>query len=74
MQPEMTPLIFSKYIREGTHFTAETRLHGPARRLAQEVGALIFTDNQFPVYMGRLGEGPQPHARSERLPVESLLK
>ncbi len=74
MQPEMTPLIFSKYVREGTHFTANTRLHGPARRLAEEVGALVFTDDLFPVYMGRLGEGPLPHARSERLPVERLLK
>jgi hypothetical protein len=73
MQPEMTPLIFSKYVRESRQFTAKTSLHGPARRLAQEVSTLVFTDDLSPVYMGRLGEGPLPHARSERLPVESLL-
>jgi hypothetical protein len=73
MQPEMTPLIFSKYVREGTPFTRETRLHGQARRLQQEAAALIFTDDLFPVYMGRLGAGAAPAARSERLPVEDLL-
>ena len=74
MQPEMTPLIFSKYVREGRNFTTKTQLHGTAQRLAQEVATLVFTDDQSPVYMGRLGAGPLPHARSERLPVESLLK
>jgi hypothetical protein len=74
MQPEMTPLIFSKYVREGTAFTRETKLHGPARRLQEEAAELIFTDALFPVYMGRLGAGPVPRARSERLKVEDLLK
>jgi hypothetical protein len=74
MQPEMTPLIFSKYVREGTPFTQTAKLHGPARRLQQEAAALIFTDALAPVYMGRLGAGPAPQARSERLSVEQLLK
>jgi hypothetical protein len=74
MQPEMTPLIFSKYVREGTPFTQSVKLHGPARRLQQEAAALIFTDALAPVYMGRLGAGPAPKARSERLSVEQLLK
>jgi hypothetical protein len=75
MQPEMTPLIFSKYVREGTSFTAKTSLHGAARRLQQQTAELIFTDpSLFPVYMGRLGAGPAPAARSERLAVEQLLK
>jgi nitroreductase len=73
MQPEMTPLIFSKYVREGTTFTRESKLHAPARRLQREAAALIFNDALFPVYMGRLGAGPAPQARSLRLPVEQLL-
>lgn len=73
MQPEMTPLIFSKYVREGRVFTSKKALHAPARRLQQDAAALIFDDALFPVYMGRLGAGPAPHARSERLPVERLL-
>jgi hypothetical protein len=74
MQPEMTPLIFSKYVREGTDFTREAKLHLPARRLQEEAARLIFNDGLFPVYMGRLGAGPAPAARSERLTVEQLLK
>jgi hypothetical protein len=74
MQPEMTPLIFAKYVRENTHFTRETRLHAPARRLQQQGAELIFNDALYPVYMGRLGAGPAPTARSQRLPVEQLLK
>jgi hypothetical protein len=74
MQPEMTPLIFSKYVREGTRFTGKTSLHGAAENLRRQTEALVFTDALFPVYMGRLGAGPAPKARSERLPVEQLMK
>jgi hypothetical protein len=74
MQPEMTPLIFAKYVRENTPFTRKTRLHAPARRLQQQGAELIFNDALYPVYMGRLGAGPAPAARSQRLPVEQLLK
>jgi hypothetical protein len=74
MQPEMTPLIFSKYVREQRQFTCQQRLHGLAARLAREASALVFNDALFPVYMGRVGAGPAPTARSERLPLDELLK
>jgi nitroreductase len=74
MQPEMTPLIFSKYVREQRRFTDTAGLHGLAARLEREARQLIFTDALFPVYMGRIGAGPAPTARSERLPLEQLLK
>lgn len=74
MQPEMTPLIFSKYVREGTRFTGEAGLGDFAADLQRRTAALVFTDELHPVYMGRLGYGPAPKARSERLPVEQLLK
>ena len=70
----MTPLIFSKYVREQRQFTTTAKLHGMAARLEREARELIFTDNLFPVYMGRLGAGSAPKARSERLPLEQLLK
>jgi hypothetical protein len=73
MQPEMTPLIFSKYVREQRQFTQTSKLHGLAAKLQQEAAALVFNDALFPVYMGRLGAGPAPTARSERLPLEQLL-
>lgn len=74
MQPEMTPLIFSKYVREGTSFTLDTKLHSRAARLEGQTASLIFTDENFPVYMGRIGAGPAPTARSERLPVAALMQ
>jgi hypothetical protein len=74
MQPEMTPLIFSKYVRDTRHFTGKARLHGPARRLQAQAHKIIFTDANFPVYMGRIGSSKAPLARSERLPLEQLLK
>jgi hypothetical protein len=74
MQPEMTPLIFSKYVREDRAFTQTAQLQPLAARLEKQTRALIFTDQLFPVYMGRLGAGPAPTARSERLSVEQLLK
>jgi hypothetical protein len=74
MQPEMTPLIFSKYVREQTAFTTTRKLHGQAASLREQAEKLIFTDALFPVYMGRLGAGPAPKARSERRSVEELLQ
>ncbi|GAB3461326.1 hypothetical protein GCM10027321_21850 [Massilia terrae] len=73
MQPEMTPLIFTKYVRERRAFTQAAQLHGLAEQLERESSALVFTDALTPVYMGRIGTGPAPRARSERLPLEQLL-
>jgi len=73
MQPEMTPLIFSRYVMEGRHFTHAQNLHGRAARLQRQTARLIFDKAAFPVYMGRLGAGPIARARSERRPLEELL-
>jgi hypothetical protein len=74
MQPEMTPLIFSRYVTQGRHFTNTTSLQARARRLQRQTAELICTDGATPVYMGRLGAGPAPRARSERLPLEQLIQ
>lgn len=74
MQPEMTPLIFAKYAREGTAFTAQQKLAASARDLQRQTEALIFTDDLFPVYMGRLGYGPAPTSRSLRRPLAELMQ
>jgi hypothetical protein len=74
MQPEMTPLIFSKHVREGTEFTQLAKLHPLASRLQQQTAELVFAGPGFPVFMGRLGDGPAPAARSERKPLESLIR
>jgi len=73
MQPEMTPLIFSKYVREKTRFTETVSLHRLAASLERDTAALIFNDSNFPVYMGRVGAGKAPAARSERKPLSELM-
>jgi hypothetical protein len=74
MQPEMTPLIFSKYIREGTAFTSTPALVDMARRLERQSAPILYSDDLHPVYMGRLGYGPRPKGRSKRRPIAELLK
>jgi hypothetical protein len=74
MQPEMTPLIFSAYVQHDQPFSTVDKLHGSARLLHQRLHKLIGTGNGQPVFMGRLGAGPAPQARSLRKPVEELMK
>ena len=70
----MTPLIFSKYARENTRFTADARLENAARELQRQTETLIFGGAGHPVYMGRLGYGPRPTSRSVRRPVAELMQ
>jgi nitroreductase len=73
-QPEMTPLIFAAYHREGRRFAAyEPALRRAAwvdRRLRALVGGEIAENA---VWMGRVGVGQRPAARSVRRPLQSLI-
>ena len=73
LQPEMTPLIFSRYIREGIEFSRMPGATETAVSLGQRLGE-IFQDmpiNQV-AFLGRIGNGKAPSSRSLRLPVERL--
>ena len=75
VQPEMTPLIFSEYLRNGVEFTG----HRPSRELAARVvsrlGRLLGEDRLGrALFMGRIGEGRMPVARSLRLPLGRLIR
>jgi nitroreductase len=77
MQPEMTPLIFSRYVEEGIEFTAEKKLMPLAIELREETNRLLGKKPGDPfreVYMGRLGAGPAASARSERKPLRDLIR
>jgi hypothetical protein len=74
MQPEMTPLIFTSYLRQGIRFSVLPQMERAARRLEGQMASLIETDAAAPVYMGRLGYGPQPRARSLRKSLGELLR
>jgi nitroreductase len=75
LQPELTPLIFSRYARQGIAFTGVR----PAIERAQEIcGTLeqLFgkKDAESAVFLCRLGYEPTAVSRSLRLPLEKLLR
>jgi len=74
-QPEITPLIFARYARVGRRFSATAGMseaaHAVRGRLAELVGGEHTLDRA--VWLGRIGAGRPPSARSLRLPLEKLL-
>jgi len=73
-QPEMTPVIFSRYSSSGVTFTkvkpALARAHQVSVDLGEIIGMQKFTD--FAVFMGRVGIGRRPLSRSLRLEIDKL--
>jgi hypothetical protein len=74
-QPEMTPVIFSRYVAQARTFTSITREQALAERLADDLSGLLGTgENPLQrVYMGRVGFGTAPQSRSVRPPLEKLF-
>jgi len=74
LQPEMTPLIFDSYIRGNVAFTGHKPSMQLARSLSTQLNDIISPEStEQTVFMGRLGAGPVPTARSVRLPLDDLL-
>ena len=76
LQPEMTPLIFSGYLREKVEFTSEPKLMRYAEKIFKMFRELFGKDDIKPenvVFMGRIGHGKKVYARSLRLSVEQLI-
>jgi hypothetical protein len=72
-QPEMTPLIFSGYAREGRVFSSAPGAQAAAARMAAGLERLIGTDRLArAVWMGRIGAGAPATSRSLRLSLEQL--
>jgi sulfur-carrier protein adenylyltransferase/sulfurtransferase len=75
LQPEMTPVIFSRYIRAGRAFTASPAPLALAKKLAGRFAEFVGRENApRTVFLGRLGEGAAASARSTRLPLARLMK
>ena len=74
-QPEMTPVIFSRYVANGMTFTEVASEQALASKLAGDLAALVpeAADPARRVYMGRVGIGEAPQSRSIRRPLSSLL-
>ncbi len=73
-QPEMTPLIFGAYVRDGTPFTSLPQLQAQAQDLERAAREVIGTDIERAVWMGRVGVGVTPFARSMRRPLPQLMR
>lgn len=74
VQPEMTPVIFSRYHRHRLRFTGVAQAAAKVENLNRRVAEMLAgesVDRLF--FMGRVGDGPAPRARSVRRPLEQLL-
>jgi hypothetical protein len=74
MQPEMTPVIFSRYVKNGLRFSRLENMFVRAQDLKNQIDRLLVADSTFPVFMGRVGAGSAPESRSIRLPLSRLMK
>lgn len=73
-QPEMTPLIFSRYARERVRFSAEADAFERADAIRAAFYELIGEKvAERAVVMARIGAGPAPLARSLRRSLSGML-
>ena len=72
-QPAATPLVFARYLRERTYFTANSRELALAAKLASRLDELLGGRTDRTVWLGRIGHGAPALARSTRLPLQDLM-
>jgi hypothetical protein len=73
-QPEMTPLIFARYVRNGLRFSESEGSIASATELARRCDAVFDAPvMKRGLWLGRLGDGPRATSRSVRLPLAKLL-
>lgn len=74
LQPEMTPLIFSGYVRKKVVFTSIDKLNQLASALERSLTVLFGEQaSRQAVFVGRIGYGKTAYARSLRLSVNDLI-
>ena len=74
LQPEITPLVFSRYAREGRPFSRKPGLHALAEQVKLELEQLLGSEPAHQsVFMGRLGFSEPASSRSLRRPLDELL-
>jgi nitroreductase len=73
LQPQYTPLVFAAYARKGLAFTTVAAARRRAESVAARLAVLLSPQRaEHAVFLGRIGHGPAPAARSLRLPLERL--
>ncbi len=71
-QPEQTPVIFSKYLREDTPFTHQESVMANARK-GRDMFERIVKDAENVCFLGRTGRCEIPKSRSTRLDLSDLI-
>lgn len=75
LQPEMTPLIFSRYAAADLRFSRVTRAQAAAGRISRITSALLGSGvAERAVFMARIGDGHAATARSLRLALDKLIQ
>lgn len=75
VQPEMTPIIFAAYVRAGKSFTSRRHLWDSAKGLRDRLERILGTDTVCcGLFLGRIGAGKSPRARSLRVPLGRLTE
>ncbi len=73
-QPEQTPLIFVRYLRNGITFTGHAGSLSQAQKLVGQLDAVLGERVPLTLFMGRVGHAPPPAARALRLPLQKLIR
>ena len=73
LQPELTPLIFSRYVREERRFSQSAAARKQAQILSTQLNEMLENTTPRAAFMGRIGQGAPPWARSLRLPLPKLI-
>jgi len=73
LQPQYTPVVFQEYLADQVPFTGEAKILDGARAVVRGLQSFLGQDAGRCIYMGRLGAGNPPIARSTRLPLEDLI-
>lgn len=74
LQPEVTPLVFTRYARQKICFSQTPGMAAMADQLVVRFSALVGQrESQLAVFMGRVGAGKPPTARSLRRPLDDTI-
>lgn len=74
LQPELTPLIFARYSRNGVPFSTLTGSNASAKEIARRLDAEVGAEQaSHGVFMGRVGAGRPAVVRSLRRPLSELM-
>ena len=75
IQPVMTPLIFQEYVLDDIAFSDDPIMRDRAKIVADRLQQLTGNQNSNQgIFMGRIGSGSPPPARSTRLPLGELVR